>query len=192
MTSAQCLSGWKSLLSFFCFRLTLEKDRKEYFMPKTKFETLVFTFITAWVMVYFMTLYNIVLASGEFTNWTFWYALKGMWIEFVVIFLCALFISSPLAKIFAFRIVKPTDRPIAIIFAIQTFTVIFQVALASILGTYKAAGFNVIFIPNYLSCYCHNFIMAFPLQLIIAGPFARFLFRLIFRREEKKEVKEKA
>ena len=33
-------------------------------MPETKGESLVFTALTAWIMVYGMTLYNIVLATG--------------------------------------------------------------------------------------------------------------------------------
>ena len=70
-------------------------------MPKTKFESVVFTAITAWIMVYIMTLYNKVLAMGSFTNETFLIALKGMWVEFVIIFLCAFFISSRVAKFFA-------------------------------------------------------------------------------------------
>ena len=37
-------------------------------MPKTKPESVVFTMITAWLMVYIMTLYNHVLATGSFTN----------------------------------------------------------------------------------------------------------------------------
>ena len=80
-------------------------------MPKTKLESIVFTAITAWMMVYLMTLYNIVLASGTFVNATFLTALKTMWVEFVLIFLCAYFISSHMAKYFAFQVVKPTDRP---------------------------------------------------------------------------------
>ncbi len=146
-------------------------------MPKTKFESVIFTAVTAWIMVYIMTLYNTVLASGSFTNATFLIALKGMWIEFVVIFLCAFFISSRVAKFFAFRVVKPTDRQIAIIFAIQIFTVVSQVALASILGVWHGYGFTGQFIPNYLETYCRNFIMALPVQLFIAGPIARGLFR---------------
>lgn len=151
-------------------------------MPKTKFESVIFTAITAWIMVYIMTLYNVVLSSGTFTNATFLVALKGMWIEFVIIFLCAYFISSHVAKYFAFRVVKPGDRPIAIIFAIQVFTVVSQVALASILGMYHAYGFTSQFIPNYLMTYCRNFIMAMPVQLFLAGPIARAVFRALFRR----------
>ena len=152
-------------------------------MPKTKWESVIFTAVTAWIMVYIMTLYNIVLAGGVFENKTFLTALQSMWIEYVVIFLCAYFISSHVAKYFAFRVVKPGDRPIVIIFAIQTFTVVSQVALASILGVWHGYGFTSQFLPNYLVTYCRNFIMALPVQLFIAGPAARALFRLMFRRE---------
>lgn len=153
-------------------------------MPKTKLESIIFTAVTAWIMVYIMTLYNTVLAMGSFTNATFLIALKGMWIEFIIIFLCAYFISSRVAKHFAFKIVKPGDRAIVIIIAIQIFTVVSQVALASILGVYHGYGFTNQFIPNYLDTYCKNFIMALPVQLFIAGPIARWLFRSIFCKSE--------
>lgn len=161
---------------------------EEQKMPKTKLESVIFTAITAWIMVYIMTLYNTVLAVGTFTNETFLIALKGMWLEYVIIFLCAYFISGHVAKFFAFRVVKPDDRPIAIIFAIQTFTVVSQVALASIIGVWHGYGFTNQFIPNYLATYCRNFIMALPVQLFIAGPIARALFRLIFRRNKNTEA----
>ena len=156
-------------------------------MPKTTFQSLVFTAVTAWIMVYIMTLYNTVLSAQSFTNATFLSALKGMWVEYVIIFLCAFFISSPIAKFLAFRVVKPGDRPIFIIFAIQIFTVVCQVALASILGVYHGYGFTEQIIPNYLLTYCRNFIMALPVQLFIAGPAARWLFRQFLW--EPKEVK---
>ena len=154
-------------------------------MPKTKFESVIFTAITAWIMVYIMTLYNTVLAMGSFMNATFLIALKGMWVEFVIIFLCAYFISSHVAKFFAFRVVQPGDRQIAIILAIHVFTVVSQVALASILGVYHGYGFTSQFLPNYLMTYCRNFIMALPVQLFIAGPIARWIFRTVFVKENK-------
>ncbi len=155
-------------------------------MPETKRESVIFTAITAWIMVYIMTLYNNVCNRGVFTNRSFLDALTGMWVEFVIIFFCAYFISGHVAKYFAFRVVRQTDRPIIIIFAIQIFTVVSQVALASILGVYHAYGFTEQFIPDYLITYCRNFVMALPVQLFIAGPAARNLFRLMFRREKKK------
>ena len=149
-------------------------------MPKTRGESIFFTAITAWMMVYVMTLYNTVLATRSFTNTTFFIALKEMWIEYIIIALLAYFVSSHLAKLCAFRVVQPGDRPIFIIFAIQIFTVIWQVAFASVLGVYHGYGFTGNFIPDYLTTYCKNFVMALPLQLIIVGPLARFIFRSLF------------
>ena len=141
-------------------------------MPKTKFEAIVFTAITAWMIVYVMTLYNTVLATSSFTNSTFLIVLKSMWIEFVIIFLCAYFISS--------KVVQPTDRGIVIVLMIQVFTVISQVALASILGVYHSYGFDTQFIPHYLITYCRSFMIALPVQLFIVGAMARYLFRVLF------------
>jgi len=155
-------------------------------MPKTKFQSFIFTAVTAWLMVYCMTLYNTVLATDTFTNASFLHALMGMWVEFIIIFLCAYFISGAIAKHFAFKVVQPGDRPIFIIFAIQTFTVITQVFFASIMAVIKVHGFTSLFLPHFITAYCKNFIMAFPLQIIIVGPLARFIFRSIFMRSEKK------
>ena len=152
-------------------------------MPKTRMQSLFFTAVTAWLMVYGMTIYNMVLSGTAFTNYTFLLALRSMWVEYVIIFLCAYFISPHLAKRCAFRVVQPGDRPIFIILSIQVFTVVFQVALASILGTVKGYGFTELFLPNYLRTYCLNFLMAMPLQLFLAGPLARLIFRRLFLRK---------
>lgn len=154
-------------------------------MPKTRFQSIIFTLITAGMMVYIMTLYNTVVATGEFTNGTFLTALKEMWTEFFIITLCAYFISTPLARRFAFRVVQPDDRPIFIILVTQVFTVVLQVGLASIIGTIKGYGVTSLFLPDYLMSYCRNFIMALPIQLLLVGPLARKIFRSIFLRKEK-------
>lgn len=153
-------------------------------MPKTKGQSIFFTAITAWMMVYVMTLYNTVLARGTFTNITFFNAFKAMWIEYIIIFLLAYFVSGKVAKYFAFRVVQPGDRPIFIIFSIQIFTVVAQVAFASIIGVYHGYGFTNNFVPDYLITYCKNFVMAFPLQLFIVGPLARLIFRSVFLRDK--------
>lgn len=49
-------------------------------------------------------------------------------------FFCAYFTSNRIAKRLAFRIVRPDDRSILIILTIQVFTVLPQVALASVSG----------------------------------------------------------
>ena len=75
-------------------------------MPRTRGESIFFTAITAWMMVYVMTVYNTVLATGSFTNTTFLIALKGMWIEYIIIGLLAYFVSGHLSKMCAFRVVQ--------------------------------------------------------------------------------------
>lgn len=157
-------------------------------MPKTRGESIFFTAITAWMMVYVMTLYNTVLAMGTFHNNAFLIAFKKMWLEYLIIALLAYFVSGRLAKKCAFRIVHPKDRPIFIILTIQIFTVIWQVAFASILGVHHGYGFTANFIPDYLTTYCRNFIMALPLQLILVGPLARWMFRKLFLSDKGKNA----
>ncbi len=152
-------------------------------MPENKKEALFFTAVTAWLMVYIMTLYHLVLNGGSFVNATFLAALRGMWAEYVIIFLCAWFIAGRLAPKLAFRVVRPGDRPIAIIFTIQVFTVVIQVALASLLALWHSGGYTAQVIPNYIMMYCKNFLMALPAQLLVAGPAARAIFRAVFRRK---------
>lgn len=154
-------------------------------MPRNKKESIIFTLITAWMMVYVMTLYNIVLSSKSFTNITFLIALKGMWMEYIIIFLCAFFLSSNIAKKCAFKVVKENDRPIFKIIIIQVFTVLFQVLFASILGTIKGYGLTSNFLCNYLITYCKNFMLALPLQIFIVGPLARKIFRIIIYKCDK-------
>ena len=74
-------------------------------MPKTRGESIFFTSITAWMMAYVMTLYNTVLATGTFTNLTFFIALQNLWSEDMIIVLRAYFVSGHLANMCAFRVV---------------------------------------------------------------------------------------
>lgn len=46
-------------------------------MPKAKFESVIFTVVTAWIMVYIMTFYSTVLEISTFANATI-FTLKGM------------------------------------------------------------------------------------------------------------------
>lgn len=73
-------------------------------MPKTKFEAIVFTAITAWMMVYVMTLYNTVLATSSFTNSTFLIVLKSMWIEFVIVFYVLILFQVKLLSILLLKL----------------------------------------------------------------------------------------
>lgn len=73
-------------------------------MPKTKFEAIVFTAITAWMIVYVMTLYNTVLATSSFTNSNFLIVLKSMWIEFVIVFYVLILFQVKLLSILLLKL----------------------------------------------------------------------------------------
>lgn len=91
-----------------------------------------------------MTVYNTVLATGSFTNTTFLIALKGMWIEYIIIGLLAYFVSGHLSKMCAFRVVNLATGRFSL--CDQTFTVIWQVAFASVIGVYHGHGFTANFL----------------------------------------------
>ncbi len=59
------------------------------------------------------------------------------------------------------------------------------------LGVYHGYGFTENFIPDYLMTYCKNFVMAFPLQLILVGPLARLIFRTLFIKTNGQEAQMK-
>lgn len=129
-------------------------------MPKTTHESIFFTLVTAWMMVYGMTLYNLVRLSSQFTNASFLLVLKEMWLEYILDRALRL-LSPPAAGPQAgIPVVQPGDRPICIILCIQVFTVLCQVALASILAVWHGNGFTAQFLPDYLSAYCRNFLFA--------------------------------
>lgn len=55
-------------MGMFIVFFVVGKDEK--IMPRTKGESIFFTALTAWIMVYAMTLYNTTLAMKSFSNST--------------------------------------------------------------------------------------------------------------------------
>ena len=153
-------------------------------MPKTKFESIIFTLINAVLMVYFMTVYNIAIASNEgLVNKTFLLALNSFYKELLIAIPLAYFFASPFAKKQAMKIVNPEkDNKMLVILSIQTFTVLTMVSLMSIYILIVKNLLNTNFICNYINLLCKNFIMAYPLQIFIVGPIARRTLSLIFQK----------
>ncbi len=154
-------------------------------MPKTKFQNVIFTLMTAVLMAYCMIVYSIAINSQEgLINQTFLIALKEFPIEGIIVFLLAFFIASPIAKKLAFRIVNPRkDNKMFIILAIQTFTVLTMVGLMSVYALFAQHLINNNILCNYIVLYCKNFIMAYPLQIFFVGPMVRNIFRIIFKKQ---------
>ena len=85
-------------------------------MPKTKFESVIFTLIMVFCMVFCMTCYTIALKMGGLNPQVFVLAIKELWLEYVVVFCLIFFLITKAAQKLAFRIVTPgQDKPIFII-----------------------------------------------------------------------------
>ena len=88
-------------------------------MPRNKFEDVIFTAIMATIMVYGMVVYNVALNTGGVTGATFVMALHELPIMVPIAFILEFFIVGKLAKMLAFTVVRPTDRPQVITYAIS-------------------------------------------------------------------------
>lgn len=153
-------------------------------MPTNKRESLIFTVMMCFFMVFFMSLYNVTLHLGSFSLET----LKEAWIGFPVAYIfamiCDWFFVSSFAKKFAFRfLVTPKDRPLKKAICISSCMVVPMVILMSFYGAVelctKTGSWNDLFFM-WITNIPLNFIMALPLQLLIAGPIIRSLFRKAF------------
>ena len=141
-------------------------------MPKTLPEKIIFTIIMAAIMVYGMIVYNVALATGGVTNATFGMALHEMPIMVPVAFVLEFFVVEKLATALAFTFMKPTDRPQFITYAISLMIVCIMCPVMSF-GTWV----------HTWGC---NMPMALCWQMLYCGPLSRAIFRLLFRRGEKK------
>ena len=148
-------------------------------MPKTKLQNLIFTIIMAAIMVYGMIVYNVALNTGGVTNATFLMALHEMPIMVPIAILLEFFVVEKVATKLAFTVVRPTDRPQIITYAISTMIVCIMCPTMSLIATllFKEPSFG-----TWVQTFGCNMPMALIWQLLFCGPLARLIFRTLFRR----------
>ena len=152
-------------------------------MPKTKFQSVIFTLLMVFCMVFCMTCYTISLNMGGLTPQVFLLAIQEMWLEYVVVFCLIFFIITELAKKLAFRIVTPgKDAPIFIILSIQCFTVCLIVPVITLFATLVHNETNGWF-TNWIQLAFLCFPVALCLQVFFVGPLVRLIFRTLFRKQ---------
>ena len=149
-------------------------------MPKTKFQNVVFTIIMAIIMVYGMIVYNVSLNTGGVTNATFFMALHEMPIMVPIAFILEFFLVEKLATKLAFTVVRPTDRPQLITYAISTMIVCIMCPTMSLIATllFKEPSFG-----TWIQTFGCNMPMALIWQLLFCGPLSRLIFRTLFRKQ---------
>lgn len=148
-------------------------------MPQNKRESLIFTILMCSFMVIVMSVYNVGLHDG-FSIETIKKAWVGFPLAFIIAGICDWFIVSKVGKKIAFKIVKPTDKVIKQVLVISTCMVCGMVILMSLYGAIEGVGFSKLTLLAWMQNIPRNFIVAWPLQIIIAGPIVRFVFRKAF------------
>lgn len=158
-------------------------------MPINKRESLLFTVIMCFCMVFWMSIYNVMLQHGDFSLGVIADAWLGFPPAYIFAMLCDVFVASPLAKGFAFKyLVTPgKSSPRAMTLAVSSCMVVPMVVIMSLYGalegTVHMGGIlaNIGMVPMmWLVNIPRNFVMALPWNLIVAGPLARFIFRRAF------------
>lgn len=153
-------------------------------MPKTKFQSVIFTALMAFCMVYCMTVYTIALNYGSLSYQVFAMAIKEMWLEYIVVFCLIFFLITNSAKRLAFRIINPASmQPIYMILAIQCFTVCQIVPIITLFATLIHNGISADWFCQWIQLAVICFPMALCLQIFFVGPLVRLIFRNIFRNQ---------
>ena len=130
-----------------------------------------------------MVVYNIALNTGGVTNATFLMALHELLIMVPVAFILEFFVVGKLAPMLAFKVMKPTDRPQFITYAISICICCIMCPIMSLVATILFKDTKTFGV--WVQTWALNFPMALLYQLFYCGPFVRLIFRTIFRRNEK-------
>ncbi len=157
-------------------------------MPKNKLEEVVFTAIMATIMVYGMIVYNVALNTGTVSKMTFLAACHELVFMAPIAFVLEFFVVSKIAGKLAFTVMRPTDRPQFITYAISICICCIMCPAMSLIATVLFKE-NVSF-GTWVQTWAMNFPMAICYQMFYCGPFVRLIFRLIFRRGEAKQTAE--
>jgi hypothetical protein len=136
------------------------------------------------IMVYGMIVYNVALNTGEVAGYTFLAALQELWIMAPIAFVLEFFVVGKLARMLAFSVMRPTDRPQFITYAISICICCIMCPVMSLIATFlfKTPSFG-----TWVQTWGMNFPMAICYQMFYCGPLVRLIFRCIFRDDKKAE-----
>lgn len=174
-------------------------------MPQTKFQKLMFALITVTITVPCFVFYCSSYEAGGFNVDVIKNSLIFIPIEFVLAFLCEIFIGSPLSLKFAFKAIDPKKNdPMIVETAIVCATAVIMCTVMSFLATILYNGiiavgiyggdftnFIVNFIPYWMQKIVLNFPFALLSQLFFIQPLVRRIFKAIFKNNNKEEKLDK-
>lgn len=148
-------------------------------MPKTKFQNVVFTAIMAFCMVYGMIVYNISLARGGVSPTSFLAAFHEIPIMVPIAFVLEITIVGKLAARIVFSVLRPTDRPQFVTYAMSLVICAIMCPIMSLIATILFKDSKTF--STFIQTWAMNFPMALLYQMFYCGPFVRLLYRTLFR-----------
>ena len=151
-------------------------------MPKNKFQDVVLTAIMATIMVYGIVVYNVALATGGLTAESFLLALYELPIMVPIAFVLEFFAVGKIARRLAFTVMRPTDRPQFITYAISICICCIMCPLMSLVATILFKDTKTF--ATWVQTWAMNFPMAICYQMFYCGPLVRLIFRAIFREKQ--------
>ena len=159
-------------------------------MPETKFQDFIYTLIMAFLMVYVMVCYNISIHTGGLNNFVFIEVFKELPFMWIVAIILEFFLIGKIAHKLTFKVLDPKKTPSIIIsYAISIVIVSFMCPIMSLVATIFINKPSLdIFISSWLQSMVLSFPMALCFQLFYAGPFVRFIFKLIFKNKLSKKA----
>lgn len=153
-------------------------------MPQNKRESLIYTMMMCFFMVLWMSIYNVSWNMGGLSMESVKEGWIGFPLAYVVAICCDWFLVSGIAKFFAFRfLIKSESGDIQKIIAISGSMVVLMVIIMSCYGTIEVCIHSHTwnqFMMQWITNILRNFVMAVPVQFILAGPIIRRLFRKVF------------
>ncbi|WP_273712152.1 DUF2798 domain-containing protein [Leuconostoc mesenteroides] len=146
-------------------------------MPKNLKEEIIFTLCMAGLMVFAMTIYNILLVNGLSTD-LFNEIITGYPLGLIVALICDIAIVGPIAKAISFRYLIPQymqQSQLRIGLTISILMVLGMVSCMSLFGVVV----NRQPLNTYPKTWLFNIILALPIQMLIVGPISRKILNTI-------------
>lgn len=150
-------------------------------MPQTRLQSVVFTAMMVFVMAFSISLYNIVGNSGKLEYTMLWTVFGSMWLPYSFAVLYELAIAKPLSVKLVFRVVNPAGKHFFKALAMAISMVTIMCSTMSLFITIMMNEIDAGLPAKWLSLLARNYPFALCLQLFVAGPLIRFLFRMIWK-----------
>ncbi len=147
-------------------------------MQKSKLQSLIFTIVMAFFMVYGMICYNIALNIGGMTNQVFVMAFHELVIMWPVAIILELFIVEKLSLKLTLRCVDQNASKLSFTIVMCSMIVCLMCPMMSFVATllFKNAGKEIIAV--WLQTTVFNFPMALAWQIFFVGPLVRNMFKM--------------